>query len=366
MNERRAIRRWWPGQARREACERSKSAGKFRPWTGNSPRGSEVSVLCARQALPASGGGVAALRRAALLVALWVQASLSLTAQVAVELQLEQEQYLANESLVVVTRVVNSSGQALRIGTEPGWLVFNIFDNDNRPLRPVEPVPLVEAFTLDSSKVARLTVDLMPFYDLTRVGRYTLSVTLHVPQLGQSFAAAPVKFDIINGARLWEREFGVPSQGVPEVRKYALLQANQMKQLRLYLRITNPAETRVFKVMPLGPLVSFSKPETQLDSLCNLHVLCQVGAKRFFYHCVDPDGVILLRQTYEYSESSRPVLRMSDEKGVYVHGGRRVVVMSDIPPPPELPPQPAELAPTNQPPGPPTNAPPGRARSSPK
>ena len=280
---------------------------------------------------------------------LWLAAVGICPAQVTVDIVLEQEQFLRSESLPLKIRISNSSGQTLRLGREPDWLVFEITDGAGHAVRHVGKVPLAEPFILPSAKVANLQTDLMPYFDLKEVGQYSIAVAAKIPQLDQTFSSPPKVFNVISGTKLWEREFGVPSRGVPEVRKYALQQATFLKQLRLYARLTDASEDKVFRVVPLGPLMSFSKPEAQLDKSCNLHVLFQAGARSFHYQVVAPDGELFIRQTYEYTET-RPALHLGEEGGVFVEGGRRRVMLSDLPPPPEPPPVPAEPFSTNEPP----------------
>jgi hypothetical protein len=282
-------------------------------------------------------------------------------AQVTVQVVLEQDQFLRNGSLPAKVRVLNSSGQTLHLGREPGWLLFEIRDSEGRDVRQLDKVPLADAFDLPASKAANLSIDLMPYFDLGKAGKYSLSAALKVEQLGQVFPSAPKTFYLVSGTKLWEREFGVPSAGVPEVRKYALQQANSLKELQLFLRVTDPSESKVIRVVELGPLVSFSKPETQLDRSSNLHVFFQTTARNFRYLVLTPDGDIIIRQTHEYYNGSRPALRHDDQQGVRVTGGRRRLTLSDLPPPSEEPP--AEIVPgpsaTNAPAAPasPTNAP---------
>ena len=270
-------------------------------------------------------------------------------AQVTVEVLFEQEQFLRSESLPIKVRIVNSSGQTLHLGREADWLAFEITDTSGHAVRRLGKVPLADPFSLESAKTASLKTDLMPYFELNTVGRFTVAVSVNIPQLAQTFSAKPQGFDIISGTKLWEREFGLPGAGVPEVRKYALQQATFLRQLRLYTRVTDPGESKVFRVTPLGPLMSFSKPETQLDKSCQLHVLFQTGARTFLYEIVTPDGELIIRQTHEYSES-RPMLRTSEDGAVFVAGGRRRVLLSDLPPPPEPPPVPIEIPMTNEPP----------------
>jgi hypothetical protein len=255
-----------------------------------------------------------------------------LRAQVSVELLLDQEQFLRDESLPVKVRIANRSGQTLRLGQDADWLTFSIEHRDGHPLVRQGEVPVKEAFTLESASVADRKFDLMPYYDLGVPGRYRITALVKIKDWNVSVASLPVEFDIIHGVKLWEEVFGVPTkEGPPEVRKYMLQQAAHLKRLRLYARVADLPEQRVFRVVSLGPLVSFSRPEAQIDKNSNLHTLFQTGARSFFYTVLDPDGAILLRQTYDYA-ATRPVLRTDKEGKFLVAGGVRRPTPDDLPP----------------------------------
>ena len=296
------------------------------------------------------------MKKLALILGWWLALAGWCPAQVPVEIVLEREQFLRSESLPIKVRVINSSGQALHLGREAEWLSFEIRNVEGGDVPRLEPVPLAGPFDLAQTKIANLSIDLMPYYDLSKIGRYAIAATLRVPQLNQTFVTKPKEFDIISGTKLWEREFGVPSAGAPEVRKYALQQANFVKQSKLYLRVTDPQEARIFRVLCLGTMVSFSKPETQFDKSSNLHILFQSAPRQFLYQVVGPDGELVIRQTYEYVAGSRPLLTHDEQQGVHVKGGKRRIVLSDVPAPPEEtpPPPPPETLFTNAPPKSPT------------
>jgi hypothetical protein len=115
------------------------------------------------------------------------------------------------------------------------------------------------------------------------------------------------------------------------MRKYALSEATYLTQFKLYVRVTDLPETHVFRVTPIAPMVSFSRPEAQVDRFSNLHVLHQTGAHVFSYCVVDPEGQIILRQMYDYTDT-RPTLRVNPEGKIFVSGGARRVTRADIPP----------------------------------
>jgi hypothetical protein len=258
-----------------------------------------------------------------------------LAAQVSVEVVLDQEQFLVAESIPVAVRITNFSGQTLHLGQEPDWLSFTIEAREGYLVPPLGEVPVREAFDLENSTVATKRVDLGPCFRPPKPGRYLLTATVKIPQWERTLQSRPKEFDVIVGTILWQQAFGLPPQAgnsrAPEVRRYALQQAIHLRQMKLYVRVTDQTGEQVLRLFPLGPLVSFSDPEKQIDKESNLHVLFQSGARNFSYSVVDPEGRWLLRQTYEYTRS-RPVLRADGEGKITVSGGLRRPSRDDLPP----------------------------------
>src|SRR5204862_8022028 len=92
-------------------------------------------------------------------------------------------------------------------------------------------VPVAGEFVLESSKMATKHVDLMPYFALNQPGRYSIMATVRVPAWGDQIISQPKNFDIIQGAQLWQQEFGVPKKtgdtnAIHEVQKYVLQQTN--------------------------------------------------------------------------------------------------------------------------------------------
>jgi hypothetical protein len=252
-------------------------------------------------------------------------------------LAFEQEQYLPGETLNLKVRVSNNSGQTLSLGKDPGWLTFSVEDARHYVVNRQGAVPVLGEFTLESSTTGTKKVDLAPYFDLTRPGRYYVTATVNLPQWGQAVQSKAVAFDIIKGSSLWEKEFGVPSSAsqsdaAPEVRRYALVQTLYSDRLRLYFRLTDTQENRVFRIFALGPMVSFGNLDAQLDKFSNLHVLYQTGGRIFMHVLINPDGLLIVRENYEYSDR-RPVLRSQPDGRIQVEGGTRRVSPTDLPPP---------------------------------
>ncbi|MCL5096448.1 MAG: hypothetical protein M1608_02730 [Candidatus Omnitrophica bacterium] len=273
--------------------------------------------------------------RMMLLAIVWIAMAPWLYAQVSVELSLNQEQYLPREPMLVKVRITNLSGQTLEFGKEWDWLQFVVESRDGLPVVKQGEVPVQSEFSLETAQVAIKTVDLAPYYSLTIPGRYRVTATIRISQWGQMIGSPPQDFDIVRGVKIWEQQFGMPmppgaTNRPPQVRKFALIKVAYLKKLRLYFSLSNAPETEVYRVFPIGDVVSFSQPAALLDKANNLNVLYQFGARSYYYLLVSPSGDLLSRQTYDITDV-RPVMRPDEDGVVKIVGGVRRPSFDDVP-----------------------------------
>lgn len=267
--------------------------------------------------------------------------TLPVQAQVTVDISLAQDQFFAGEEMPLTVKVINRSGQILRFGHRPDWLTFTIESKEGHIVRKMGEVPVDdEEFFLGSSKLGKKVVDLAPYFGFSRPGRYTVTASVMITEWNQEVSSAPLAFDIVMGAKMWEQEIGLPRSGgstnqAPELRRYTLHQATYKRtRLMLYVQVSDPSG-KIYKVFPIGPLLSFGQPEPQVDGLSNLHLLYQDGPRSYSYTVVDPHGTVLIRQSYDMAP--RPRLSINSDGLFEVVGGARRIKSTDIPPP-----QPAE------------------------
>ena len=179
------------------------------------------------------------MKKLAMLLALLAGCVMEGRAQVSVEVTLDQDQFLPGEPLIAAVRISNRSGQTLHLGADDRWLALSVEAKSGSVVAKTGDVPVRGEFTIESQKRVTKRVDLAPYFALTDVGRYEVSATVSLKELGQENTSLPNASNVIEGARLWEQDFGVPNSkpsadGSPEVRKYILQQANYLKgQLRL-------------------------------------------------------------------------------------------------------------------------------------
>ncbi len=187
-------------------------------------------------------------------------------------------------------------------------------------------------------------MDLTPYFSLTQPGRYSIVATVRIKNWDRELASRPREFDIIEGAKLWEQTVGVPNaagtNSNPEVRKYTLQQANYLKgRIGLFLRVTDSSGAKTFRVFPIGSMVSFSRPEPQIDKFSNLHVLYLNGAHTFSYTVFNPAGDLITRETYDMPNNAHLHLQTSAEGKISVAGGVRRITANDVPTPNRSTPQ---------------------------
>ena len=260
----------------------------------------------------------------------------SASAQVTVDVVLDQEQFLPTETLPVAVRITNRSGQPLHLGADANWLTFGVESVGGPVVVKKADVPVQGEFDLGSSQVATKRVDLAPYFVLTRQGSYRVTARVRIKDWDADIPSPPKAFDVIDGAKLWSQTFGLPvpagvTNRTPEVRKYTLEEANYLRsQLRMYVQVSDESETHIFKIRAIGPMVSFSQPEAQLDRLSHLHVLYQSGARTFTYSEVNPDGDIVRQEIYDYF-NTRPRLHTDDDGNITVLGGGRRVKPEGMP-----------------------------------
>lgn len=271
-----------------------------------------------------------------LFAALCLCAPLGAWAQLRVELEFDQETYLPHEPMYAIVKIHNSSGQTLVLGNDNEWLSFSVEPAQGGVVLQKKPADVEGEFKLPTASRARKMVNLAESFELTKFGRYNVTATVRIPQWGEAFSSGkPKPVGIATGVKLWESAFGLPSEHNdrrPEIRKFQLVQANHLKQLSLYVRITDEGEGETYSLYPLGKLVGFSRPEPQVDRWSNLHVFYQDSSHTFRYFQITPDGLMLARQTWEIGES-RPIMTLNSEGRISVTGGVRRISGTDLPPP---------------------------------
>src|ERR1041385_79626 len=264
-------------------------------------------------------------------------APVCLRAQVSVDVVFDEDQFLRGEAIKAAVRITNLSGRDLHLGGEEDWLTFTVESREGAVVSRLADVPVKGEFVLESARRATKRVNLEPYFNFGRTGRYAVVANVRIKDWDQERKSEPKPFYVIEGARLWEQDFGVPrltgaTNGPPEIRKYVLQQANYRKDhLRLYLRVSDESGAHIIRTVPIGTILSFSRPEPQIDKFSNLHIIYQSWARTFSYSVFTPDGELKTRETYDYVDT-RPRLQVDSDGFISVIGGvKRIAPEESLP-----------------------------------
>ena len=89
-----------------------------------------------------------------LVAAVVAMAFLRASAQVDLDLAMDQEQFLPSESMPMAVKITNRSGQRLHLGADANWLTFNVESLGGGVVIKKAEVPVTGEFDLESSQMA--------------------------------------------------------------------------------------------------------------------------------------------------------------------------------------------------------------------
>ena len=154
-----------------------------------------------------------------LLIALMALVCTRASAQITLEVAMDQEDFLPGEAVPLAVKITNQSGQIVHLGAEANWLTFSVQSDDGFVVIKNAEVPVLGEFDLESSQMGTKRVDIAPYFNLAKPGRYTITATLRIKDWSAEMTSPAKPFDIITGAKLWSQDFGVPTtNGLPEMR----------------------------------------------------------------------------------------------------------------------------------------------------
>jgi hypothetical protein len=272
------------------------------------------------------------------VICLILAASLSLEAQVVVDLSLKRTLYIAYEPLLATVRITNLSGNRLLLSDVEGkkWFGFGIMTTDGTPIPPLNPDYQIPPIQIEAGESITRTINLTQLYPLGDLGGYRIQATVYATELGSYFSSPQLTFQISEGKLIWQQTVGVPDSpdGTEAIRTISLLTFRLPEKTDLYLRIEDKNAGIVYCTHRLGDFISYGKPDVMLDALNNVYVLQNTAPREFVYSKVGLDGKILDRLSYQSPGKIRPRLARTVDGNILVQGG---IAFNPKAPPPLIP-----------------------------
>lgn len=266
----------------------------------------------------------------------------------------DRNNFLPNQAVVVKLAIRNVSGQKVMLADGVDWIKFSAHDGRGIPVLRNGNPPQGKSVLVDNGKSHLWTFQMAPIFDFSKPGVFTIHARIKIRQFNNHILdVRPMKFQVVAGVKIAEMRRGVAPRQVgqpPDLRTYTLRSTRVHGRTHIFLRVegTRGNEMRIYNVLDLGRKVPFGKPQMEMDPKGITHVFFQFYAKNFRYFQVDPEGQLLVRQTYFFQQYP-PALVRDDDGRVGITGARREMMEDDFPkmpdrkrssigrkPPPEL------------------------------
>ncbi len=274
-------------------------------------------------------------------------------AQVRVDLALNRSLFIRYEPLVAVVTITNLSGRDLELKDDGNhkWFSFHIETSAGGLVPPYNPDYSLAPMEIAAGQAIKRAVNITPLYPISEYGVFRLRASVYDAQTGRYFSSnPPLNVEITEGRTLWEQTVGVPdaAEGAGKTRTLTMLSHRLPDMTQLYLRIEDRESGLVYCTHQLGRLVSFGKPNIEIDASNQINILQNTSPKNFLYTKIGLDGQILERKQYSSLNDNRPVLRRDTAGGFQVVGGifldpKAVAAQKAAPPPPSVSDRPVPL-----------------------
>ncbi|MCF7792087.1 MAG: hypothetical protein K9M56_08835 [Victivallales bacterium] len=255
--------------------------------------------------------------------------------QVAIKLELNKKRFILYENIFATVLVRNLSSHPLVFGKHKqmtGMLFFNIKDSENNRIKPRESaqIDFMEGVILEPGRTTELTLSLSQLYALNKSGKYEVNALIKHSQLSELYISNTVKFNILQGRRIWEASVGVPAVMLQNEKK-----KDKIKKRKYELKTYFDGEDKViclivsddkyiYGVARIGVDLGNEKPECLIDNYSRIHILIQSDNRNYNYYVYDINCNLDERAEFT-AEKSTPNLTIDEESGkVEVSGGEMI------------------------------------------
>lgn len=247
-------------------------------------------------------------------------------AQVRVDISFKRSLYVVYEPLIATVTINNLSGRPLLLQDVENhqWFGFTIESGDGRPVPPINANYSLKPEAVGPGEKLTRAVNLTPLFPLNEFGLYRVKATVYAEAFGRYFSSPPLSVEITDGRPIWQEVVGVPTaDGKTELRTITLLAHKLSRSTRLYARIEDRENGRVYATHQLGQFLTFGRPEVLLDANNEIHILQNTAPKQFLYSHLGLQGEVIAQQVYvEAANRSRPTLVKQQGGAIAVVGGK--------------------------------------------
>lgn len=259
--------------------------------------------------------------RPLLAIAAFAASLLSASAQVAVEIQMPRNNFVAGEEIPVTVTITNHAGKELLFqgSARQNWIDFNVMSAQGQPISPIGQAAFGTIRIPVGQSMSR-QVSLSSIYGLQNMGNYSVYAAVRLPgQTSDGSLSNRIQFNVNTPKAYWTQKVGL-SNG--SQREFRVMNYSTGQKTMLYAQVVDDRTGAILKTQSLGEALMFRKPTIAIDNQQVMHVLYQINPAVWGHARIAADGGFLGRDL-QSPAGSDPQLLTNKTGGVELAGGVR-------------------------------------------
>lgn len=241
--------------------------------------------------------------------------------QLAVNIRMNQSQYLAGEAILVSVTITNHTGTDLTLANQgrTPWLDLVVKKANGEPASSLGRTNF-GAVKVASGQSMSKTIDIAGIYHLREPGTYSVSALVRSGGADSSgFISNRLLFNCANVRPDWTQKVGVAGQP-GKVHEFRVINFTNSRRSLLYTQVVDSKTGVSLQTLNLGEALLFRKPQAAVDRTQTLHVL-YLATPEFYVHArVDVQGRFVGRDLHKRGGAGDPRLMTFADGSVKVAG----------------------------------------------
>ncbi|MFA6928912.1 MAG: hypothetical protein WCT05_01190 [Lentisphaeria bacterium] len=244
-------------------------------------------------------------------------AGMAVHAQIGLQLKADYPRYMRYEMIDLKLVISNISGNTLvfsnnKEAAENGRIFFAVNEHSGKVAKAFDPNANPAAdLILAPGESRELRISINMLHDMQREGIYSVTAYLNHSRLPKTHLSNTINFEVMEGSTILERNIGLPSQNSTEVIKsirLLLLLFQDTEEKKYCLRAED--DEQIYAVYRLGPYLSGTPAQMDIDGSSSVHILIQVRPKLYSYFIFSFIGrnLNLRQQRYYVPDGGTPTI----------------------------------------------------------
>jgi hypothetical protein len=232
--------------------------------------------------------------RPLLALAVFAASLLSASAQVAVEVSMPSNNFVAGEDIPITVMVTNHSSKDLVFqgNTRQNWIDFNVMSGQ-QPLTPIAQTVFGATKPLPAGQTMSRTLSLSAIYGLQNMGNFSVYATVRLSAQGVDGALSNrLTFSVYTPRPYWTQKIGMPDG---HQREFRIMNYSSGQKTMLYAQVVDNRSGAILRTQSLGEALMTRKPSIAVDNQQVMHVLYQINPTVWGHARINGNGDFLGR-----------------------------------------------------------------------